>query len=103
MAKSLIELHREQGRLLERIAGQRRALQLQLQPLVQLNGTGEQLRAQAVRALALARQHATALTMLGVGLVLLRPRLAWRWARRGWWAWRSWRKVSVWLPAGLWR
>jgi hypothetical protein len=60
MAKSLIELHREQGRLLERIAGQRRALQLQLQPLVQLNGTGEQLRAQAVRALALARQHATA-------------------------------------------
>jgi len=27
-----------------------------------------------------------------VMLVVLRPRRAWRWASRGWWAWRLWQR-----------
>jgi hypothetical protein len=39
--------------------------------------------------------------MLGAaGLALWRPRRAWRWAARGWWAWRLWRRGQRWLSAG---
>lgn len=35
-------------------------------------------------------------------LAVLRPRRAWRWTARAWWAWRSWRRVgrvlAVWGP-----
>lgn len=30
-------------------------------------------------------------------LVVLRPRRAWRWSLRLWWAWRSWRRLQRWL------
>ena len=36
----------------------------------------------------------------GVVVVLvLRPRRAWRWARFGWWLWRSARRAQPWLAA----
>ena len=32
-------------------------------------------------------------------LALLRPRRAWRWAARGWWAWRLWQRTGRLLVA----
>ncbi len=32
-------------------------------------------------------------------LALLRPRRVWRWAARGWWAWRLWRRTGRLLVA----
>ena len=32
-------------------------------------------------------------------LTLLRPRRAWRWASRGWWAWRLWQRTGRLLVA----
>jgi hypothetical protein len=100
MAKSLVELHREQGRLLERIQHQRRDLVRQTQPLRQLGQTGQALLDQARRAVALLRQHPWPLAAVAVTVLLLRPRRAWRWASRAWWVWRTARRL---VPASLWQ
>jgi len=34
-------------------------------------------------------------------LVLLKPRRAWRWASRGWWAWRVWQRAQRLLAGRL--
>jgi hypothetical protein len=100
MAKSLIELHREQGRLLERIQYQRRDVVRQLQPLRQLAQGGQSLLAQVQGAVALLRQHPWPLAAAALGVLVLRPRRAWRWARRGWFVWRTARRL---LPAAVWQ
>lgn len=100
MAKSLIELHHEQGRLLERIHHQRQDVLRHLQPLQQLAQGGQSLLDQLRRAVVLLREHPWPLLGLALSVVVLRPRRAWRWTRRAWFVWRTARRL---VPASVWQ
>ena len=88
MAKSLEELHRERGQLLERIVHQRSALALAWAPVQE----AEQLGARAVALLQTMgqsiRNYPVPLGVAVVALLVWRPKGALRWARCGFWLWR---------------
>lgn len=87
------DLALQRGRLLERIATQRRQLHEDLQPFCTALQTVDQVVAVAQAGAAYVRAHPRAVGMLVGAFVLLRPRRAWRWARRGVVFWRIWRRM----------
>ncbi|HVR50978.1 MAG TPA: YqjK family protein [Pseudorhodoferax sp.] len=90
-SKSLIELERERGRLLERVAGQRQQLSAQFVPVAQLLQFGDRV-AQTVQAgRDFVRKHPWAMGTVGALMLLRRPRSIGRWAKRGLLVWRTWR------------
>lgn len=92
-SKSLIELERERGRLLERVAIQRSQLSAQFVPVAQLLQLGDRV-AQTVQAgRDFVRQHPWAMGTLGALMLLRRPRSLGRWAKRGLLVWRTWRSA----------
>lgn len=42
------------------------------------------------------RAHPEASIAVAIGLTLLRPRLIWRWGRRGFLLWQGWRRLVRW-------
>ena len=109
MTKELQVLAQERGRLLERIAQQRRVLSVQLIPLQKAVNAGD-------RALALGRDwwqfvhvHRAAITLIagvvGSVFIVLRPARFVRLLGRGVALWRSGRSIqAMWLflPGSLW-
>jgi hypothetical protein len=90
MNQRLIDLGIRRGRLLERIASQRSALAYQLAPLREALSVADRAVAGLRRGTDYVKQHpGLALAALAV-LVIVKPCRAWRWARRGFIAWRSW-------------
>jgi hypothetical protein len=43
------------------------------------------------------RRHPEVLLGTGVAIAVARPRIAWRWLRRGFVAWQFWRNAQRWL------
>jgi len=95
VGKSLQELQRERGQLLERIVHQRSALATELVPLQQ----AEQLGVRAVVLLRTIgqriRDNPIPLGVAMAALLVWRPQGALRWARRGFWLWR---RRNTWGP-----
>lgn len=89
--KSLAELERERGQLLERIATQRATLAVQLVPVVQVLQLGDRIAQTAQAAKQFVQRHPWAMGSIAAVLALRRPRKLGRWARRGLFLWRSWR------------
>lgn len=90
-SKTLAELERERGRLLERIAGQRSQFREQFVPVTQLLLFGDRI-AQTVAAVrGFVQRHPWAVGLTGAVMVLRRPRSIGRWLKRGLFLWRSWR------------
>lgn len=102
MNKNLVDLHEQRGRLLERIAGQRLALGQQLAPLQRASDTGSRLFALLQAGVHYLRGHPLPVLAALSGLVLLKPRRAWRWLGHGLLVWRSWRTLRAWVPPSLW-
>jgi hypothetical protein len=73
----------ESGRLREDLAAS-------LDGIAPLFTAGDRLRAGA----DWLKRHAPLLLALGAGLLVARPRRALAWLRRGFFAWRVWRKIS---------
>lgn len=90
-SKSLADLERERGRLLERIAGQRRQLPVQLAPVAQLLQLGDKVVQTVHAGRDFVRRHPWAVGAFGALMVLRRPRSIGRWAKRGLFIWRGWR------------
>ncbi len=95
MNQQLIDVAVQRGRLLERISNQRQLLGQEVQPL------GDTLRS-ADRAISTLRngsdyvkQHPEVVTVAVAVLVVLQPRRVWRWTKRGFFAWRTWRMLRV--------
>lgn len=63
--------------------------------LAPLFGVGDKLR-QGAHWL---RRHPEVAVAAGAALVVARPRVVFRWARRGVVAWQSWRRMNTWLEA----
>lgn len=90
-SKSLAELQVERARLRERAAAQRETLAQQFTPVGGALQFGERIRAAGASALQFLRSHPLAMGALAVAVVLRKPRLSLRWARRGLVLWRGWR------------
>ena len=94
MQQRLIELQQQRGRLLERIANQRALLVTQTQPITRVLQFGDRVGEVAAQCKRTALEHPVAVAVVVGAVVLLRPRTVYRWARRGFFAWRSWGAVS---------
>lgn len=90
-SKSLAELQRERGQLVERIASQREALAVQLVPVVQVLQLGDRIAQTFQSAKQFVQRHPWAMGSIAAVLALRRPKKLGRWARRGLFLWRSWR------------
>lgn len=98
MAKTLAELHQEQGRLRERIAAQRRAMGVQLAPLHAALDSGDRGVQAGRNAFDMVTRHPVGVAVLAAVLLAVKPRTVWRWGTRALVAWRSWRALADWLP-----
>ena len=93
MKQPIDDVHLRRGRLLERIATERRALAHELKPTAASLAAADRLLARAREAADYLKQH-LGVVVLAVGtLAVVRPRRAWRWARRGLLAWQTWRTL----------
>lgn len=88
-----IEIAVRRGRLIERIAVQRAALGMQLQPVSHALGIVDRVVAATRAGASYLRQHPAIVGGVVALLAAIRPRRAWRWGRRGFVAWRSWRAM----------
>lgn len=93
MNQELIDLAVERGRLIERISQQRQLLDQQLRPLGETLDTADRLVLTARRCGTYLKQHPEVVAAGVATLVILQPRRVWRWSRRGFFAWRTWRRL----------
>jgi hypothetical protein len=93
MEKRLIELHQQRGRLIERIATQRGTLARQLAPVRATLDTTDRALAVVRDSVCYLRQHPAAVAALAAALFAWKPRMLWRWLRRVFLVWRSWRAL----------
>ena len=98
MAKNRAELDQERARLTERIQAQRANLVRELAPLQRVMRVGNTVFALVDDAVVYVRQSPLAMSVLVTGLLLLKPKGIWRWAKRGIFIWRGWRTVQQWQP-----
>ena len=99
MAKSLIELSLQRGRLQERIATQRATLATQLRPVADALETTDRALAGARRGVDYVKRHPGQVGAAVALLALLRPKGVWRWGRRAFVAWGLWKKARRTLAA----
>ncbi len=93
MNQDLIEIFVQRGRLIERIGQQRRQLGQQLQPLgASLHGLDQAI-AVVRRTGDYAKQHPEVVAAGVAVLVVLQPRRVWQWSKRGFFVWRTWRRL----------
>lgn len=98
MDQRLIELHLKRGQLLERIATQRHTLTRQVLPVRVALDAADRAISVARDGTRFVRQHPAGVTVLVAATVVLKPRVVWRWLRRGFIVWRSWRALRGLLP-----
>jgi YqjK-like protein len=105
MKKSLVELHRQRGRLIERIAHQRATLAREVAPVKAACDATDWALATArdtIRyATGLVQRHPAATAGLAATLIALKPLRAMRLLGRILLVWRSWRTLREWLPRGV--
>ena len=101
MQMRLIELHEQRGRLLERVAVQRRTLAQQVEPLQGALNFSNHLTQFVAEGKAYLQQNPMVVAAVLVALVVFRPRTAFRWARRGLLAWRALRSAHLLMPGFL--
>ncbi len=80
-----LELAAKRGELTAYIAMQRAAFAGHARPLARLLGTADR----AVEGTHWLKRHPQVLVAFVAGLVVVRPRRAWRWAKRAFFLWRG--------------
>jgi len=99
MNDRLIEVGVRRGRLLERIASQRAAIGSELAPVRDALRASDRAVGILRSGVDAVRRH-PALVLAGITLlVALKPRRLWRWGRRAFVAWRTWRFLRQRLAA----
>ena len=93
MNHQLSDIRLRRGQLIERIASQRRAIALDFRPVQQPLQKADCWLGR-VRSVGDYVKHHPGVVALGtVGLFLLKTERAWRWTKRGFFAWRTWRAL----------
>ncbi|WP_300449184.1 YqjK-like family protein [Accumulibacter sp.] len=99
MKQEEIDLAVRRGRLLERISMQRGTLGQQLQPVGDALRTVDRGLAGVRRGRDYLGQHPEIVVAGAAALVVLQPKRLWRWTRRGFFFWRTWRLLRRQLHA----
>lgn len=100
--RRLNDLHLERGRLLERITTQRYVLINEVQPVRAALDKVDFVRAQVQAGVDYIKRY-PAVAGLAMALVaILNVRRAFRWGRRGFFVWKTWRSVRERLMAVGW-
>lgn len=89
MRDKLLLLATRQGALKARIEAQRRTLAEQAVPLEIALARGDAV----LQGVDWLKHHPLAIGAAVVAVVVARPRRAWRWAKRGFFVWRSWQGI----------
>jgi hypothetical protein len=95
VGKSLEDLQRERGQLLERIAHQRSALASAWAPVQDAEQLGTRVLGLTRALLQRVRENPIPVAVAVAGLLVWRPKGVLRWARRGFWLWR---RRDTWGP-----
>ena len=85
-----LELAERRGELTAHIAMQRAALAGHIKPVARLLGAADR----AVDGAHWLKRHPQVVAAFAVGLLVARPRRAWRWAKRAFFLWRSWKTLQ---------
>lgn len=89
MNQRLLELAMRRGALTTRIEAQRQTLAVHAHPLEGAFGVADK----ALLGVDWLKQHPAAVAAAVAALAILKPRGAWRWAKRGVFVWRGWQSV----------
>jgi hypothetical protein len=95
VGKSLEDLQRERGQLLERIAHQRSALASAWEPVQEVEHLGTRVLGLTRALLQRVRENPIPVAVAVAALLVWRPKGVLRWARRGFWLWR---RRDTWGP-----
>jgi hypothetical protein len=102
MRRSLIELQRQRGQLIERIANQRATLAREAAPLKAacdvMDWALATVRDTIRHVSGLVERHPAATAGLAAAVFALKPRRMMRWLGRTLFVWRTWRTLREWLP-----
>lgn len=89
MNEKALALAMRHGALKARIDEQRRLLSRQVAPLESALTRGDT----ALQGVSWLKHHPAAIAAAVAALVLVRPKAAWRWAKRGFFVWRGWQAL----------
>lgn len=90
MNNNLLELAHRHGALKVRIEAQREALARHAKPLESVFALGDK----AVAGADWVKHHPLPVGAALAVLAIIKPARAWRWARRGLFVWRGWKKMQ---------
>lgn len=93
MNRRLNELHLQRGRLLERIANQRSSLGRDIEPVRSVLDSTDRLLDQVSAIINCVKRHPVVSSLAVATLVLLKAGRVWRWTKRGFFLWKTWRKL----------
>jgi hypothetical protein len=93
MNHRLNELHLRRGRLLERIANQRATLGRDAQPVRSALYSADRLLAIVYAGVDQVKRHRGLAALAVAAFFIARPRRIWRWTKRAFFAWQTWRTV----------
>ena len=93
MNQQLIEIGIRRGRLIERIATQRESLGQRVQPVRRSLKLADRVLALVRSGSSYLKNHPGTVAAVITVWVALKPRRAWRWGRRAFVAWRTWRTL----------
>ena len=86
-----LELARRHGELKMRIAQQRQSLAAQSQPIEAALARGDAV----LKGVDWLKHHPGAVGLAVASAVILKPRRAWVWAKRGFFLWRGWQSLRA--------
>lgn len=89
MNEKALALAMRHGALKARIEEQRRTLARHARPLEAALAHGDS----ALQGVNWLKHHPAAIAAAAVAVVIFSPKAAWRWAKRGFFAWRGWQAV----------
>lgn len=93
MMQRLNELHLERGKLLERITTQRYVLINEVQPIRATLDRTDNVVAAVRSGIATVKRYPALAGVAAALVCILNARRAFRWARRGFFVWRTWRSL----------
>jgi hypothetical protein len=93
MNHRLNDLHLRRGRLLERIANQRATLTQEVQPVRSALFTADRLLDIVYVGVDHVKRHPGLAALAVAAFFIARPRRIWRWSKRAFFVWQTWRAV----------
>ena len=93
MNHRLNDLHLRRGRLLERIANQRATLAQEVQPVRSALYTMDRLLAIVYVGVDQVKRYPGLAALVVAAFFIAKPKRIWRWSKRAFFAWQTWRTV----------